>query len=136
MMHVELFWRELTDPPASFAPPREAVNSGPRGLTPPKLQAVDPNATHILPRVAAADVWLSSAVVNQRTDDEATTARAAGAPNSMRLWRESHQRALLALAREAAGVSATARCEAITWEQDGGEYHVTASFTAAIAPIH
>lgn len=132
-MHVELSWRELTNPPAPLFPRGAAITS-PHSFTPPKLRAVDPEATHILPRVAAADVWLSSDAVNQRADAEVAAARASGTPNSMRLWRESHQRALLALAREAAGVPPSARCEAITWDQLGDDYHVTASFTSA--PIH
>ncbi len=134
-MHVELNWRELTDPPATFAP-REPAITTPHAFTPPRLRAVDPDVTRELPRVAvaAADVWLSSGLVNQRAASAVASARAAGFPNSMRLWRESHQVALIALAREAAGVPPTARCEAITWEQSGDDYHVTASFTAA--PIH
>lgn len=132
-MHVELDWRELTSPPDSFAP-RDSATTSPRAFTPPRLRAVDPDTTRVLPRVTAADVWLPSAVVGQRSDDEVAAARAAGVPNSMRLWRESHQRALLALAREAAGVPVSARCEAITWEQSGDDYHITASFT--VAPIH
>lgn len=132
-MHVELDWRELTNPPATFAP-REPAITTPRAFTPPRLQAVDSDTTRVLPRVAAADVWLPSSLVEQRSDDEVAAARAAGTPHSMRLWRESHQRVLLALAREAAGVPPTAHCDAITWEQSGDDYHVTASFTAA--PIH
>lgn len=132
-MHVELDWRELTNPPGSFAP-REPAMTSPRTITPPRLHAVDLDATHTLPRVAAADVWLPLSLVNQRAATAVASARGAGVPNSMRLWRECHQGALLALAREAAGVPPAARCEAITWEQTGDDYHVTASFTAA--PVH
>lgn len=132
-MHVELDWRELTTPPATSAP-REPLHSVPRGLTPPRLQAVDPEATRNTPRVVVADVRLAAEVVNWRVAAEVAAARAAGAAHSMRVWRECHQRALLALAREAAGAPAGACCEAITWEQDGGSYHVSASFTSA--PIH
>ena len=132
-MHVELGWRELTNPPA-ISLPREAVYSAPRGLTPPRLRTVDPEETRVLPRVVTADVRLNAEAVNQRAEAEVAAARSAGAPHSMRVWRESHQRAVSALAREAAGVLASARCEAITWEQDGAEYHVSATFT--VTHIH
>lgn len=132
-MHVELGWRELTNPPA-VSVPREPVNSAPRGVTPPRLYAVDPEATQITPRVIAATVRLDGALVNQHAEAEVAAARAAGAPNSLRVWRESHQRALLALTREAVRAPAGARCEAITWEQAGDAYQVTASFTAV--PVH
>lgn len=130
MMHVELDWRELTNPPAASMP-REAVSSAPRGLTPPRLYAVDPEVTRILPRVVAAKVQLAAEVVHQRAEAEVAAARSVGAPPSMRVWREGHERALLALAREAAGAPADARCEALAWEQSGSDYHVTASFTVA-----
>lgn len=132
-MHVELGWRELTNPPATSVP-REVVSSAPRGITPPRLRAVDPEETRVLPRVVTADVRLDTETVSRRAEAEVAAARSAGTPHSLRVWRESHERALLALAREAAGVPACARCAAITWEQDGGAYHVSATFTAA--PIH
>lgn len=131
-MHVELDWRELIDSPAPSIS-REAPITAPRGLTPPRLHAVDAAVAPVSPR-AAADVWLSVEVVNQRAEAEAAAARATGAPHTLRLWREGHERALLALARDAAGAPANARCEAIAWEQVGNRYHVSASFTSA--PIH
>jgi hypothetical protein len=132
MLHVELGWRELTDPPASF-PPREPANTSPRGPAPPRLHTVDPDVTRSQPLVITADVWLAAERVNQCAEAEAAAARAAGGPNSMRLWRESHQRALHILARAAAGVAPTARCEAINWEQVDGDYHVTATFVSTLA---
>lgn len=134
-MHVELGWRELTNPPANaVSVPREPANSAPRGVTPPRLLAVDAEATRVVPRVVAAEVWLDAVAVNQRAEAEVAAARAAGVPNSLRVWRESHRRAVIALAREAAGAPAAARCEEITWEQTGSAYHVSASFTAV--PLH
>lgn len=127
-MHVELDWRELTNPPA-LSVPRETVYSAPRGITPPRMRAVDPEETRVLPRVVTADVRLDAEAISRRAEAEVAAARTAGTPHSMRVWRESRERALLALARTAAGVPESARCEAITWEQDGAEYHVSVTYT-------
>ncbi|MFI5274137.1 MAG: hypothetical protein ACHQ4H_13970 [Ktedonobacterales bacterium] len=127
-MHVELDCYDLAGPaaiPGGWAPEASVVHA----LTPPRQRAIDPDATHRLPRLTVANLRVPVALVRQRADGEVAARRATGAPNSLRVWRESHQRMLLALAREAAGAPAWAYCEALTWEQDGAEYHLTATFS-------
>lgn len=107
---------------------RRAVSSGPR-LTPPRLHAVAAaDATQMLPSLDTADVRIPLSIVRRRADAYTEAARAAGAPHSMRLWREGHQRALLELTVEAAGIPAGAVCERLSWVEQGAEYRVSASF--------
>lgn len=111
---------------ASFG--RWAVSSGPR-LTPPRLRAVaTAEATQMLPKLDVADVRIPADMVRRRADAYAEAARATGAPHSMRLWREGHQRALLELTCEASGIPAGAVCETLNWVERDAEYRVSATF--------
>ncbi|HEU5441997.1 MAG TPA: hypothetical protein VFU88_22140 [Ktedonobacterales bacterium] len=110
---------------------RRPVSSGPR-LTPPRLRAVAAaEATHMLPTLDVADVSIPASMVRRRADAHAKAARSTGAPHSMRLWREGHQRALLELTCEAAGIPAGAVCETLRWVEQDAEYHVSATFRCA-----
>ncbi|HLJ81727.1 MAG TPA: hypothetical protein VKT52_09600 [Ktedonobacterales bacterium] len=98
-------------------------------LTPPRLQALDPDATRVLPLHTIADLRLPANLVQRRATEYASYARACGAQHSMRLWRIGYEQAILALAREAAHLDRTATCDALFWEERDGEFWVSATFT-------
>lgn len=98
-------------------------------LTPPRLQALDPDATCVLPLHTIADLRLPANLVQRRATEYATYARACGAQHSMRLWRTGYEQAILSLAREAAHLDRTAACDALFWEERDGEFWVSAIFS-------
>ena len=98
-------------------------------LTPPRLQAIDTDATRVMPHLTVADLKLPAALVQRRATEYANYARACGAQHSMRLWRSGYEQAILALAREAAHLDTTATCEALFWEERDGEFWVSATFS-------
>lgn len=106
-------------------------------LTPPRLLAVAADPSRSIPKLVVADLRLPAELVRRRATEYANYARACGAKHSMKLWRDGYEQAILALAREAAHVAETARCEALFWEQREGEYWVSTTFSVpAPAPLH
>lgn len=103
-------------------------------LTPPRLQAIDPDATRVVPLLTVADLKLPANLVQRRATEYANYARACGAQHSMRLWRTGYEQAILALAREAAHVDTAATCAALFWEERGGEFWVSATFSQSARP--
>jgi len=98
-------------------------------LTPPQLQAVGPDTTRIVPHLTIANLRLPANQVQRRATEYANYARACGAQHSMRLWRTGYEQAVLALAREASHLDTSATCQALFWEQRGGEFWVSATFS-------
>ncbi len=75
--------------------------------------------------------------VRRRASEFADFARRQGTLHSMKLWRACYQQAVQSLAREAEHVTATATCEALFWEQKGGEYWISVTFgQPPAAPLH
>ena len=102
-------------------------------ITPPRLLPAANAPTHLI----VSDLRLPVEVVRRRASDYANDARRHGAPHAMKLWRACYQQAVQALAREAAHVAAAATCEALFWEQKGGEYWISATFRQPpTAPLH
>lgn len=98
-------------------------------LTPPRLQAIDPDTTRIMPTLTVANLRLPADLVQRRATEYANYARTCGAQHSMRLWRTGYEQAVLALAREAAHLNMSATCEALFWEERDGEFWVSATFS-------
>lgn len=98
-------------------------------LTPPRLLSVAADPGRAAPHLVVADLRLPSELVRRRATDYANLARARGAQHSMKLWRDGYEQAVLVLARESANIANSARCEALFWEQRGGEYWVSATFS-------
>lgn len=106
-------------------------------LTPPRLLAVAPDPSRSMPHLVVADLRLPSELVRRRATEYANNARSCGAKHSMKLWRAGYEQAILTLARSSANVVDSAHCEALFWEQRGGEYWVSATFSMpAHGPIH
>lgn len=97
--------------------------------TPPRLLAVEADPSRSVPRLVVADLRLPSELVRRRATEYAKYARACGAKHSMKLWRAGYEQAIQTLARESAHIASPARCEAIFWEQRGGEFWVSATFS-------
>ncbi|MGH2515747.1 MAG: hypothetical protein ACRDHP_08835 [Ktedonobacterales bacterium] len=111
----------------------EAYASVARGsLTPPRLQRIETDAARTLPHLTVADLRLPADLVQRRATEYANYARACGAQHSMRLWRTGYEQAVLALAREASQLDLTATCEALFWEERGGEFWVSATFSQPV----
>lgn len=97
-------------------------------IAPPHLVAVHPSAAPVKSPLTVANLRLPVDLVRGRAAMYADNARKQGMPHSMRLWRECYRHAIHALTRESANVGASASCEALFWEQKGGEYWVSATF--------
>lgn len=95
-------------------------------FTPPRLEAVAPSgASRPTPRLTIADLRLPVELVRERADRYARAARERGAQHSLRIWRVAFEQALVALACEATHAPAGATCEALFWQQEGDEYHIS-----------
>jgi hypothetical protein len=102
-------------------------------ITPPRLLPAANVPSHLI----VSDLRLPVEVVRRRASDYANDARRRGALHSMKLWRACYQQAVQSLAREAAHVAPVATCEALFWEQKGGEYWISATFRQPpAAPLH
>jgi hypothetical protein len=102
-------------------------------ITPPRLLP----AANAPSRLIVSDLRVPVEVVRRRAGDFADYARRHGTLHSMKLWRACYQQALQSLAREAGHVAAAATCEALFWEQKGGEYWISATFgQPPAAPLH
>lgn len=117
---------------ASEFAPRQTAPSMARGtFTPPRLRATDPHATLPVARVTIADLHLPVELVRTKATRFTEAARARGVRHSMKLWRTCYQQAMIALAREATGVSETSPCQAFFWTLQEREYHVSVTFGQA-----
>jgi hypothetical protein len=97
--------------------------SGP--LTPPRLT---PLASATVPHRVLAELRFPGGLVQARANEYAQAARVAGAPHTLRLWRECCQEALVALARQATALPESAVCESLAWQLDGEDYLVSVAF--------
>lgn len=123
---------EMDAPSATMMPGGEweaYANIAHGSLTPPRLRAIDADTLPAIPLLTVADLKLPATMVQRRATEYANYARACGAQHSMRLWRTGYEQAILALAREAAHLDSTATCEALFWEERGGEFWVSATFS-------
>ena len=98
------------------------IPSTPR-LTP--LAVVSPDA----PYSTIANLRFPVDLVHAQAAEYTDEARAHGAPHSMQLWRKGCHEALLSLARAATATPAHANCEALFWQIEGEEYHVSVTFS-------
>ena len=117
----------LSDLYAPSASTADIYATVPRGsFTPPHLEAVAPSgAARLTPRLTIADLRLPVELVRARADRYARAARERGAPHSLRLWRVAFEQALVALACEATHARAGATCEALFWQREDDEYHIS-----------
>lgn len=115
---------ELYAPTADTADMYTTVARG--SFTPPHLEAVAPSgAARLTPRLTIADLRLPVELVRTRADRYARAARECGAQHSLRLWRVAFGQALVALACEATHAPAGATCEALFWQREDDEYHIS-----------
>lgn len=94
-------------------------------FTPPRLEAVQASSAVHSPRLTIADLHLPTELVRERADRYARVARERGTPHSLRIWRVAFEQALVALSCEATHAPAGATCEALFWQQEGDEYHIS-----------
>lgn len=95
-------------------------------FTPPHLEAVQASsAARIMPRLTIADLRLPVELVRERADRYVRSARERGARHSLRVWRIAFEQALVALACEATRAPAGATREALFWQREGEEYHIS-----------
>jgi hypothetical protein len=116
--------RYNTPPPADIQESVDRRRLSRGHITPPRLLPAANAPAYLI----VSDLRLPVEVVRRRASDYANDARRHGALHSMKLWRACYQQAVQALAREAAHVAAAATCEALFWEQKGGEYWISATF--------
>lgn len=106
-----------------------------------RLAATDPgtanlDATPGRPPVTVASLRLPAALVDARRTELAARARVLGSHHSLRIWRDAHREALIALAREASGIPTGVECAALFWTRDGDLYRVSATFASSRATVH
>jgi hypothetical protein len=94
-------------------------------FTPPRLEAVATSSAARAPRLTIADLRLPAELVRERADRYAQAARERGAQHSLRIWRVAFEQALVALSCEATHAPAGTTCEALFWQQEGDEYHIS-----------
>lgn len=117
-------------------PSAPELGGGPlRSFTPPRLHAVDPDATRRMPRLTVAELHLPAELVRARATHYTAVARANGAQHSMRLWRDAYEHAILGLARESVHLPANAPCQQLNWRQRDREYFVSVVFGASTERI-
>src|SRR5262249_31521825 len=97
-------------------------------FTPPRPPAGYPDPTQPLSRLTLAHLRLPIELVQRCAAALANSARARGAPHTLRLWRTGNEQAVISLAREVTGVPPNAACESLFWEQQGDEVHVSVTF--------
>lgn len=94
-------------------------------FTPPRLEAVVMSGASLTPRLTIADLRLPAELVRERAERYTRAARERGAQHSLRIWRVAFEQALVALACEATHAPAGTTCEALFWQQEGDEYHIS-----------
>lgn len=83
------------------------------------------------PQLTIADLRFPAEIVHTHAAGYTEAARRGGARHSMQLWREGCHLAILSLARTATGAADGAACEALFWQLEGDDYHVSITFREA-----
>jgi hypothetical protein len=86
--------------------------------------------------VTVAYLHLGEREVHERATALAERVRVLSTGHSLRIWRDAHRDALVELAREATGVGTGVVCRSLSWDLEGGVYHVSATFSTARSAIH
>jgi hypothetical protein len=124
---------ELYAPTTGTADINATVARG--SFTPPRLEAVMTSGAQRAPQLTIADLRLPVELVRERADRYARAARERGAQHSLRIWRVAFEQALVALACEATHAPSGATCEALFWQQEGDEYHISITLGRPRQPL-
>jgi hypothetical protein len=126
----------VTDPHTPAADKVDIYATVARGsFTPPRLEAVVMSGASLTPRLTIADLRLPVELVRERADRYARAARERGAQHSLRIWRVAFEQALVALSCEATHAPAGTTCEALFWQQEGDEYHISITLGRPQQPL-
>ncbi len=131
-MHAEMDtyeWDTRTHPAEFPGPLSTSQNAGRVSFSPPRLVPLANAAPVAQSPATIADLYLPAGRVHEYAAAYTQEARGRGIPHSMQLWREGCQSGIVALARVATAVPDSAHCDALFWQLEGEDYHVSATFS-------